>query len=83
MTNPDSSSRSGEPQPPVPWWRVPMVWLVVGGPAVVVVASVATGVIAGRHADPVVPHDEGAYQSTAHIPAAEHHLDAPHATRHP
>ena len=25
-----------------PWWRFPMVWLVIGGPAVVVLASFAT-----------------------------------------
>lgn len=41
-------------KPPVPWWREPMVWLVVGGPAVVVVAAIATGVIAWRGADTVV-----------------------------
>lgn len=37
-----------------PWWRVGMVWLVWGGPAVVVVASIATGVIAYRGADEVL-----------------------------
>lgn len=37
-----------------PWWRVGMVWLVVGGPAVVVVASIVTGVIAYRGADEVL-----------------------------
>jgi uncharacterized protein len=37
-----------------PWWRVGMVWLVVGGPAVVVVAALATAVIAVRGADPVI-----------------------------
>lgn len=36
------------------WWRVPMVWLVVGGPATVVVAAIATAVIAFKGADPVV-----------------------------
>ncbi len=40
--------------PPVPWWREPMLWLVVGGPAVVVVAAIATGVIAWRGADALV-----------------------------
>ena len=28
------------------WWRVGMVWLVLGGPAVVVVAAIGTAVIA-------------------------------------
>lgn len=31
-----------------------MVWLVIGGPAVVVVAGVVTAVIAVRGADPVI-----------------------------
>ena len=42
-------------RPRQPWWRVPMVWLVVAGPAAVVVAGVATTVLAVRGADPVLP----------------------------
>jgi hypothetical protein len=38
-------------KPTLPWWRVPTVWLVIGGPAVVVVASIATLVIAVRGGD--------------------------------
>jgi hypothetical protein len=41
-----------------PWWRYPMVWLVIGGPLTVVIASLATAVIAVRGADPVLMHDE-------------------------
>lgn len=37
-----------------PWWREPMVWLVIGGPAVVVVAAICTAVIAVKYADPVL-----------------------------
>lgn len=37
-----------------PWWREPMMWLVVGGPLAVVVASLVTAVVAVRGADPVV-----------------------------
>lgn len=37
-----------------PWWSVGMVWLVLGGPAVVVVAAIVTAVIAVRGADPVI-----------------------------
>jgi hypothetical protein len=40
--------------PVSPWWRHGMVWLVVGGPAVVVVASVTTLLIALTHPDPVL-----------------------------
>jgi uncharacterized protein len=49
-TSPDRSER--------PWWREPMVWLVIGGPAVVVVAAVITAVIAIRGADEVLPHED-------------------------
>jgi hypothetical protein len=38
-------------RPTMPWWRVPVVWLVVGGPALVVAASIATLVIAVRGGD--------------------------------
>ena len=34
-----------------PWWRFGMVWFVLSGPALVVVAGFATLAIALRHAD--------------------------------
>ena len=37
-----------------PWWRVGMVWLVIAGPAAVVVAGFATLGIALTHVDPVL-----------------------------
>jgi uncharacterized protein len=40
-----------------PWWREPIMWLVVGGPAAVVVAGVATAAIAMHGADPVIKSD--------------------------
>jgi uncharacterized protein len=40
-------------RPSLPWWRVPTVWLVIGGPALVVVASMAMLVLALRGADAV------------------------------
>ena len=36
------------------WYREPMVWLVIGGPLSVVVASIASAVIAWKHIDPVI-----------------------------
>lgn len=55
-----------------PWWREPMLWLVVGGPALVVVAGVATAVLALRGAD--VPLD-----TRAGMPAVQgrNHAAAP------
>jgi hypothetical protein len=40
--------------PNQPWWRVGMVWLVLAGPAIVVVASFATLRLAVIHVDPVI-----------------------------
>ena len=47
-------------KPTLPWWRVPTVWLVIGGPAVVVVASIATLVIAIRGGDVPLRVPQGA-----------------------
>ena len=49
--NPQNPSPSG---PVSPWWRHGMVWMVLGGPAAVVLASVATLLIALSHPDPVL-----------------------------
>lgn len=40
-----------------PWWKFGHVWLVVSGPAVVVVAGFATLYLAIRTPDPVVTED--------------------------
>lgn len=40
-----------------PWWRFPLLWMVIAGPVVVVVASFATLWIALRVPDPVVASD--------------------------
>jgi uncharacterized protein len=40
-----------------PWWKHGFLWLVIAGPAAVVVAGVTTIVVASRGADPVVAPD--------------------------
>lgn len=55
--NTDYSSTSSNPS--APWWRVGMVWLVLGGPAAVVVAGIVTAVIAVQGAEPVLTSQEG------------------------
>ncbi len=40
-----------------PWWRFPLLWMVLAGPALVVVASFATLWLALRTPDPVVAED--------------------------
>ncbi len=39
------------------WYREPMMWMVLGGPLVVVVASLVTYAIAVREPDPVIERD--------------------------
>ncbi|HEY2928758.1 MAG TPA: hypothetical protein VGJ65_17995 [Albitalea sp.] len=55
-------------KPVLPWWRVPMVWLVIAGPAVVVAASIATFVIALRGGDSPV-REAAAPQAETMTPA--------------
>lgn len=42
------------PMATVAWWRLPIVWLVIGGPALVVVASFITLALAIKNPDPVL-----------------------------
>ena len=48
-----------------PWWKFGHVWMILAGPAVVVVAGIVTAVIAARGADPVV--DPNYYQTGSNI----------------
>jgi uncharacterized protein len=54
------------PEPARPWWRYPMVWLVVSGPLAVVVASLVTAVVAWTHIDPVI---SGSAADDVQVPA--------------
>jgi hypothetical protein len=60
-----------------PWWRLPIVWLVIGGPLAVVVASFFTLALAIRYPDPVL--STSAKASTADAPAiqARNHAATP------
>jgi hypothetical protein len=51
------------------WWREPMMWLVIGGPLLVVVASFITLSLAIRHPDPVLTTPKA--QSKAEQPAVQ------------
>jgi uncharacterized protein len=53
-----STNSSAQTLAPVPWWKVPHMWLVVGGPLVVVIAAIVTAVIAVRGADPVLNKEQ-------------------------
>lgn len=45
------------PQAPAPWWHYGHVWLLIAGPAVVVVAALFTAWIAVHNPDPVLAGD--------------------------
>lgn len=54
-----------------PWWKFPIVWLVVGGPLLVVVAALITVVIAVRHVDPVLDTSAAKASSPGEAPALQ------------
>lgn len=58
MPKPATPTPETESHPP--WWRLPIVWMVIGGPAIVVVASFATLALAIMHPDPVYGSAGGA-----------------------
>ena len=49
-----SNTSAADPLLPIAWYRLPIVWLVVGGPALVVVASFITLALAIMNPDPVL-----------------------------
>ncbi len=72
---------AAQPEPTVAWWRLPIVWMVIGGPAAVVVAGFATLAIAIANPDPVIkPARAG---SAAEVPAVQgrNHVATPEAAR--
>lgn len=74
----DRNRASGAPAgTEAPWWRVRMLWLVIGGPAAVVVASMATLLIALTHPDPLVATGAAAEESAAPAVQARNHAANP------
>ena len=55
--NPSTSREQPAVDSPA-WWRLPIVWMVIGGPVAVVVASLATAFIAAHGSDPVLGMQE-------------------------
>lgn len=49
-----SESNPPLPYPIRPWWRHGMVWLVIAGPVIVVMAGLLTFYLAARDPDPVL-----------------------------
>lgn len=67
------------PVPATPWWKLPIVWLVVGGPTLVVLASFVTLGLAISHPDPVLDTSATAQNGRAAQPAiqARNHAATP------
>ncbi|MET0519078.1 MAG: hypothetical protein ABW005_09610 [Burkholderiaceae bacterium] len=69
------------PRPALPWWRVRMMWLVVMGPAAVVVASFVTLALAVHGGDPPLKLGVATHAADADTPAAQARNHAATATR--
>lgn len=54
-----------------PWYRLPIVWMVIGGPAAVVVASLFTASLAIKHVDPVLDVSKSQNEPTSMSPAIQ------------
>ncbi len=76
MPDPISTRTSGAESDSPAWWRLPIVWMVIGGPAIVVVASFVTLTLAIRNPDPVL---QARPATQAEVPAvqARNHAAAP------
>jgi len=61
------------------WHQLPIVWMVIGGPAAVVVAGLATLAIAIANPDPVLQAPPA--KSSAELPAVQGRNHAATATR--
>ncbi len=62
---------------PQPWWRVGFMWIVIGGPLTVVVASFATLGLAITHPDPVITTSAKATQADLPAVQARNHAATP------
>ncbi len=58
-----------------PWYRLPIVWMVIGGPAFVVVAALATVFIAVKNVDPVLDTSAKPTQKEAPASKARNHAN--------
>jgi hypothetical protein len=72
MSDSRTASVAAEPNAPRPWWRFGIVWFMLAGPAVAVVASLASAVLAYRHADIVLTETPTATSLAARALSARH-----------
>lgn len=77
MPDPISTRTPGAETDSPAWWRLPIVWMVIGGPAIVVVASFATLTLAIRNPDPVLQAPPATTQAEVPAMQARNHAAAP------
>lgn len=59
------------------WWRLPIVWMVIAGPAIVVVASFTTLALAILNPDPVLEAPQARVAGEVPAMQARNHAAAP------
>jgi hypothetical protein len=59
------------------WWRLPIVWMVIAGPAIVVVASFTTLALAILNPDPVLQAPPARVAGEVPAEQARNHAAAP------
>ncbi len=75
MTQSVTPSSSSNPVDNPPWYRLPIVWMVIGGPAIVVVASLITVGVAVKNVDPVLDTTATPTQKEAPASKARNHAN--------
>jgi uncharacterized protein len=74
---PERTARTVSDIAPAPWWRYRIAWLAMALPAIAVVASTLSAVIAVRHADPVVDeYRQAARPGSNAVPGHDDRRDA-------
>jgi len=74
---PGAAAAPTAPVPATPWWRVRMLWLVIGGPLAVVAASFVTLALALMHPDPVIQAEGATTQAEQPAVQARNHAASP------
>ncbi len=69
-------------QPTQPWYRYGMVWLLLAGPVIVILAGVATAYIAMSAPDPVLANDAYEFGQGTAAPDARSLLPSQKARNH-
>ncbi len=62
---------------PRPWWKEPIMWLVVGGPLTAVIAGLTTVYIAVSNPDPVLDRTEAGSANMVPAHQARNHAASP------